>query len=424
MSDRRAAALSLSGLYSLLALACLCPAAVAETSPWYLGVSQGLSYDSNLYRIDTNTPLGTGFSRGDTVATTSLMAGLDQPIGRQRLHGNAKLGINRYRNNDYLNDNSYNLTAGLDWSTVERVSGNLGVVASRNQRSFNVDTGPNTLETRKNNENAAQIDGIVRVGVVTPLTLEVTLGYRRVGYSAPEYDSSEYRQKRGSLGVRYRPGIATFGASLGLADSNYEQSKTQAASGQAAEQLRRTSLDLTVNWPASGSSSVYARLSPTRAAYDQFSQRDFSGLTGALKWHWLPTGKLGVETSLVHDISQDSNFETFGGPAVVGTTNTGRTTTDLRLSASYELTAKIVLNAALGTSHRRLERSANVLGVSVITATGSDDTNTLSIGARWTPLRSVQVGCNVAHDRRSAKGGLTQAYRASSTACYGQFTVQ
>ena len=225
MSDRRATALHLPGLCSLLALACLCSAAVAETSPWYLGLSQGLSYDSNLYRVDVDRPLGTGFSRSDTVSNTSLVAGLDQPIGRHRLYANAKLGVNRYRNNDYLNDNSYNLTAGLDWSTVERVSGNLGAVASRNQRSFNVDTGPNALETRKNNESVAQIDGTVRVGVVTPLTAEATLGYRRVGYSAPEYDSSQYRQNRGSLGLRYRAGITTYGASLSLADSNYDQSR-------------------------------------------------------------------------------------------------------------------------------------------------------------------------------------------------------
>lgn len=420
MSDRRAAALR---PLALLALACLFPTAMAESSPWYAGVSQALTQESNLYRIDTTTPIG-NLSRSDTVSNTALVAGFDQSMGRQRLFGNAKLGLNRYSKNDYLNDNSYTLTAGLDGSTIERLSGNLALAASRNQRSFNVDSGPNAIETRKNNENVAQIDASFRVGVVTPLTLEATLGYRRLDYSAPEYDSSQYRQGRGSLGVRYRPGITTLGASFSLADSQYRTSAAQAASGQAAEQVRRTSLDLTVNWPASGSSNVYARLSPTRVAYDQFTQRDYSGLTGALKWNWLPTGKLNLETRLVHDISQDSNFETFGGPLVVGTSNTGRTTTDLRLAVGYELTAKIAVNVVLGASHRALEQTANVSGLSVVAATGSDDTHTLSIGARWTPLRSVQLGCNMARDRRAASGGLTQAYRANTVSCNGQFTLQ
>lgn len=423
MFDRRAFVLYPPSLFVLLAGACLCPSARAETSPWYVGVSQSLTHDSNLYRVDSATPIG-NFSRSDTVSNTSLVAGLDQPIGRQRVYGNAKLGVNRYSRNDYLDDNSYTLTTGLDWSTIQRFSGNLGVAASRNQRSFNVDSGPNLVETRKNNESVAQVDATLRVGVLTPLTLETAVGYRRLSYSAPEYDSSEYRQVRASLGLRYRPRIATFGMSFSLADSQYETSPAQAAGGQVAEKVRRSSLDLTVNWPASGASNVYARLSPTRVAYDQFTQRDFSGLTGALKWNWLPTGKLNVETRLVHDISRDSNFETFGGPAIVGTSNTGRTTTDLNMAVGYELTAKIALNAALGTSHRSLERTANVSGVSVVTAKGIDDTNTLSIGARWTPLRSVQVGCNLVLDQRAASGGLTRDYRSSTVGCYGQVTLQ
>lgn len=396
---------------------------MAETSPWYVGLSQGFTQDSNLYRVDAGTALGT-LSRSDTVSNTSLVAGLDQPLGRQHVYGNAKLGVNRYRHNDYLNDSSYTLATGLDWTTIERLSGNMGLNASRNQRSFNVDSGPGVLETRKNNENVAQLDASVRIGVATRLTLEAGLGYRRVGYSAPEYDGSQYRQKRGSLSARYTPGIATFGVSLGLADSNYDQTSAQLASGQAAEQVRRASLDLTANWPASGSSSVYARLSPTRVTYNQFSQRDFSGLTGALKWNWLPTGKLNVETRLVHDVSQDSNFESFGGRAVVGTSNTGRTTTELRFAVGYELASKIALNAAIGNSHRLLERTTSVVPVTIVTAAGRDDTTTLSVGARWTPLRSLQLSCNLTREQRSASGNLTRDYRANVSSCAGQFTLQ
>lgn len=420
MADGRAIA---AYLPALLALASSCTAALAETSPWYVGVSERFTHESNLYRVDASTALGQ-LSRSDTVSSTSLVAGLDQPIGRQRLFGNATLSANRYSNNAYLNDTSYSLTGGLDWTSIERLSGNLSVASSRNQRSFNVDSGPDALETRKNNESVAQVDATFRAGDVTRLTMEATLGHRRVSYSAPEYAGSQYQQNRGSLGLRYRPGTATFGAALSLADSRYESSPAQAATGQAAEQVRRSSLDLSVNWPASGASNVYARLSPTRATYSEFTQRDFSGLTGALRWNWLPTGKLSLETRFVHDISQDSNFETFGGPSVVGTSNTGRTTTELRFTVGYDMTAKTALNAALGTTHRRLEQTANMNGLSVVTAAGSDDTNTYSVGLRWTPQRSLQAGCNLAREQRSATGRLTQNYRADTVNCYGQFTLQ
>ena len=254
--------------------------------------------------------------------------------------------------------------------------------------------------------------------------MEATLGHRRVRYSAPEYLGSQYQQNRGSLGLRFRPGIATFGAALSLADSRYETSPVQAATGQAAEQVRRSSLDLTVNWPASGASNVYVRLSPTRATYSEFTQRDFSGLTGALRWNWVTTGKLSLDTRLGHDISQDSNFETFGGATIVGTGNTGRTTTELRITVGYDMTAKTALTAALGTTHRRLEQTANVASLSVVTGAGSDDTNTLAIGLRWAPQRSLQLGCNVAREQRSATGRLSQDYRANTVNCHGQFTLQ
>jgi hypothetical protein len=396
---------------------------MAEASPWYAGVSQRLSYESNLYRVDASTALGE-FSRSDTVSSTSLVAGLDQPLGRQRLYGNATLSVNRYSRNDYLNDNSYALAGGLDWTSIERLSGNLSLAANRNQRSFNVDSAPDVVQTRKNNERVEQLDATLRAGEVTRLTMEGALGYRRVSFSAPEYVGSQYRQTRGSLGLRYRPAIATLGASLSLADSRYHTSPAQAASEQAGEQLRRTSIDLTVNWPASGASSVYARLSPTRASYREFTQRDFSGLTGSLKWNWAPTGKLSVESRLVHDISQDSNFETFGGPVVAGTSNTGRTTTELRFALGYKVTAKTAIDAALVRSHRTLEQTATVSSRSVVTATGADDTDTLSIGARWSPQRSLQFGCNLSREQRSATGRLTQSYSANAINCYGQFTLQ
>jgi hypothetical protein len=419
MSTRRHATSPMfSRSHTLLAmlLAGLCPLAGAETSPWYLGVSQAFAYDSNLYRIDDNVTLTDGYSRSDTISTTSLVGGIDQPIGRQRLFGNATVGYNGYANNDYLNNTSYSLTGGLDWSTAERFSGNVSVAASEQQRRFNVDTAPGAPpETRQNLERVNQVDAIFRAGTVTRLTLEGSLGFRKLDYTAAEYASSEYDQTRGSLGVRYRPGIATFGAAVSLAETDYNTT---------AERVRRTALDFTGSWPANGISSLFVRLSPTRVEYDQFSERDFTGLTGSVRWLWLPTGKLNIETRLVHDIGQDSNFESFGGPVVIGTNNTGRTTTELRLAAGYELTAKVAMNASLSTSHRSLEQTTNVAGQSIVTGTGSDDSTLFSLGARWTPLRSTQVGCNLGRDQRSASGGLTQDYSANTVSCYGQFTLQ
>jgi hypothetical protein len=407
-------------LAALLALAGVVLPAAAETSPWYIGLSQAFTHDSNLYRIDSATPLDPGLSRSDTISSTSLVGGLDQPIGRQRVFGSMLVSANRYKNNDDLDGASYRITGGLDWSTIERFSGNVNFAASQNQRQFNVDTAPGQVETQKNDETIEQIDAVFRAGVVTRLTLEAGLGYRQIGYSAPTYASSEYDQTTGSIGVRYRPGIATFGVGYRHAQTNYADTGSDLVNDNT-----RDSIDLTVTWPASGNSSLYARISPTRVDYDNFSERDFDGLTGALKWDWTPTGKLKLGTRVVYDIGQDSSFERFGGAAnQIGTNTTGRTSTELRLNADYEATAKIVLSTSLGYTHRNLDNNSNVPGES--SSTGSDNTTIFTLGTRWSPTRSVQVGCEYGHDRRSVSGEPAgrQAYSANTFNCFGQFVVQ
>jgi hypothetical protein len=407
-------------LTTLLVLAGTALPAAAESNPWYLGVSQAFTYDSNLYRVDSATPLDPGLSRSDTISSTSLVGGLDQPIGRQRVYGSLLVSANRYNSNDELNGTSYRISGGLDWSTVERFSGNLSVAASQNQRQFNVDTAPGQVETRKNDETVEQIDFVVRAGAVTRLTLEGSVGYRQLGYSSEFYQSSEYDQTRGSIGVRYRPGIATFGAAYRHAQTDYK-----VAVGDRVNDNTRDSIDLTVNWPASGNSSLYARISPTQVRYDSFSERDFDGVTGAVKWDWSPTGKVKTAAQLVYDIGQDSNFERFGGPLnPTGTSTTGRTSTELLLSADYEATAKIAVSTSLGYTRRSLDRNLTLGGQQTDAGDGRDNTTVFTLGARWLPTRSTQLGCEVGHDRRSASGGLTQDYSANTVSCFGQFVLQ
>ena len=86
----------------------------AQSSPYYLGVAQSLGHESNLYRLGDNQVLPAGLSKSDTVSGTSLVAGVDQKIGRQRVYGSANLRANRYSSNKSLNNDSYGLNLALD----------------------------------------------------------------------------------------------------------------------------------------------------------------------------------------------------------------------------------------------------------------------------------------------------------------------
>lgn len=410
----------------LLALALLLggAAAGAETSPWYLGASQAFAHESNLYRIGDSQATPAGVTRSDTVATTSLLGGIDQPIGRQRVYGSASLNANRYQHNGDLNNEGYAANLGLDWSTIERLSGTLSLGANQSLARFNTLNGVGVIETKKNILNTRQFDATVRLGLVTKLAAEASFGHRAVSYSAAEYQYREYRQDSASLGLRYRPsGVIDFGAALRDTQGKYPRFRQIAPGQYETDRFTRQDLDLTSNWQPTGASRVSARVSASHTGYDRDTQRNFSGLTGAATWNWQPTGKLRLRTDLTRDIGQNSDFVNYGffGTGVI---DYSRTTSALRLRADHDLSAKIALNASVMQAHRTLVDTLALSTNTPVVSSGSDNTTTLALGGRWTPTRSAQLGCDLSHERRSTRSVLSTNMSASVASCYGQIVLQ
>ena len=161
--------------------------------------------------------------------------------------GSGSLRASRFGKNDQLNNEGYGLNLGLDWATVERISGRLGVTADRSLRGYDPAYQANQGAER-NLEDNNQINATVRVGVVTRLTGEATVSHRQVRYSAQAYAGSEYSQNSASLGVRYRLGGAT---TVGLA---WRQSQVKYTSRD--DPSKRRDIDLTGTWDPSSLSTV------------------------------------------------------------------------------------------------------------------------------------------------------------------------
>ena len=392
--------------------------AQAQASPYYLGLSLGFLNDSNLFRSRDNSVLPTGLSRSDTVLTTSLQGGIDQPIGRQRVFGTLSLSDTRHANNDYLNYPGYGLNFGVDWSTVERISGTVSMRANQAQRRFNESSGA-TIDPRKNIENSLGVDAAFRVGVVTKWSAEGSLGFSRVDYSNPAFAGSESDQRSVSLGTRWRPSsIINFGAALRYTLGNYPVRN---------DSFKAYSIDLTSAWTPGGANSAYVRLSPTRLTYDNATASDFSGLTGAATWQWQPTGKLQLSTTLSRDTNEDSFNQRLLVPvsptqleSVQVTTNDVNATTRLRVALDYAATSKITATTSASVASRSLSRTNSLLALS-----DDDRTSTLALGARWAPTRGTQLGCEIARESRTTGGGvLTLPYSANTFGCTGQLLLR
>ncbi|MGZ8259659.1 MAG: hypothetical protein ACXWUL_03800, partial [Caldimonas sp.] len=167
-----------------------------DPNPYYIGVSQGFTHDSNVYRIPSGP--------SDIYSSTSVFGGFDQPISRQRVFGRASVSLHRYQDEDRLDNTSYDLSAGANLETIENISGNLNLGLSQSLVAPPANVGVPTAV--RNKAQTQRVDGRVRWGGASLLTLEGSAGYERLDYSAPEYDRSETRETTTSIGLFYRPG--------------------------------------------------------------------------------------------------------------------------------------------------------------------------------------------------------------------------
>lgn len=369
--------------------------------PWYVGLTQDFTHESNI--------LGTATGEiSDTVSTTTLRGGLNQPFGRQRLRADATLSHQRFGDLSERNNNGYSLATVLDWATVERLSGHLRLDSQKQQVDFNV--GGITPVTVSNLERTDDVELRVRLGVVTMIGVEGDIGHRRVSFSAAEFAAREYEQNRASLGVTYRPsGILSLSAGVSGSDTKYQAPEV----GQTeADRTERRDVYLAANWVPTGASTIDARLSHSRIKYDRAAAADFNGVTGSLTWAWRPSGRLTLTTSLVRETGLESGFQRVGEDITTTASDFSQVTNRLGVAATYGLTAKIDLTANVSYARRNL-----VDGFSA--ASGRDNTTLASLGARWNATRTLSVGCHASRESRSASGTGSTDYDNDRFGCFG-----
>ncbi len=401
--------------------------ALAENSPYYVGVSQAFGHESNLLRLNDGATAPSGYSKSDTVSSTSLLAGINQPFGRQRVRGDVALRANRYSNNEVFNNESYSANLALDWETINRLSGTLAGSANRSLSSF--DRQDEAFLRDRNYEDAKLLDASVRLGLVTQYSLLASFNHRDVGNSLDQdsVQARNFRQNGGSLGVRWQPSsLITLGLGLRTAQGNYPKFLRQSDGSFLADDYKRNDIDLTADYRPTGQSTISTRISSGKTTYDRATQRNYDGVTGSLTWGWEVSGKLRLNTSLVRDTGQDSTITRTQNNSA--TADYSRVSTSLRVGADWAATSKIAVNAGVSASQRDLVGSVPVNGV-IRNADGRERVTSFSVGARWAPTRSTLVGCNASTDRvsGSSSDNTVQALRnvkGNGINCYGQITLQ
>jgi hypothetical protein len=392
-----------------VAIACaLCSAnALAQTTaparPWYLGLDQDFTHMSNVLGSQRGNEVS------DTISTTTLLGGINTRLGRQTLYADAQLNTTKHRRVDDRDTDGYSLGVGLDWSTVERLSGTFKLGATQRQTQFG---GSGITQVSLSNvEKTQEFDATVRLGAVALMTIEAGAGWRKVDFSAQEFSNAEYDQTRGTLGLIYRPsGLLTLRGGVYGTRTEYDVSNARA---------NDSGVYLGGTWVPSGISTVTADLSYGRERATAVSE-GFRGATGTLAWAWRPTGRLSTNVTLSRLKGRDAGFSGTSSsptslPLVALTTptrtadNFSQVTNRFAVSGNYELTGKITMSASLGVSERTYG--------STTTSGGKDRESSITIGARWAALRTVSVGCDIGYSDRDNTSALNSDARNEQFGC-------
>ena len=390
-------------LASLALGSATCVQAQEERSPYYIGVTQSFTHDSNVFRTASG-------QIADTTSGTGLIAGIDQQISRQRLYADGTVQVNRHRNVDQLNNTSYSLKAGLDWSTVEFLSGTLRYTTARNQANFGVVGVP--AATGTNLETTQQFLASARYGLTSDLAFDVSAEHRSLKYSDEASANRNYTQNIGGAGLRWgKPSIFTFGIGGRLTKGttpDYQPTDPK------EDKLTRKDLDFTADWVPTGFSTLHARVSVTKETHTVATASDVDGQTGALEWAYKPTGKLSFSTTLSRDTGTETTFSIPSGDgSTAKRVDDNRITNTVLVAVKYELTSKI----STGLNARQSKGKGGA-------TTGDDKVNTYGLTATYEATRNFTLGCNYSHESRSTSGVGVDSYTVNLVGCTAQLALK
>ena len=385
------------------------------SSPWYLGASLARAHDSNVYRL----PEALG-PVSDSYTTASLLAGLDQPIGRQRLFADVALRRQDFQKLSELDNNGYGVNAGVDWETVRQFSGSLKFGAEKSLASYGSPfvTDP-TVQRQRNilKERTFELSA-QRGTVANTLQPFAAYNYRNTDYSATAFQFRNNTRHGLRAGVRWRPSDRLMlGAALAEARGKYPTSFLPGGVvGQ--DEYKSHGIDLLGDWTISGASSINGRIGYEKRSYDAGSRPDFNGFNGLLRWRWQPTGKLMFTTSLVRDADDTDRLLPATGTDL--TAAGSRVTNSVILEGTWNATAKVSLTASYRYSDRKLVNPVLTAAGAPQTRTGSDTTRLAGIGVNWAATHNVSLGCNVGRQTRSVDSDLSYPYKANTVSCQVQ----
>jgi hypothetical protein len=386
--------------------------AYADLSPYSASVTETIEHESNVFHSAQAT--------ADWLSTTELRAGVDQTLGRGRLLANAAFDLDRYKRSR-LDDSGYDLSGEFDWSTVYDLSGSFGADTSKKQYVYGLD-GEQASQQR-NSQKTDHVFARGQLGGVSRWTLFGGADASQRKYTAESFAPDEVHQWSVNGGSRYQtsPDLS-FGVVGNYTKGAYPHAVLSIAPTEVigSDSFSVKSVDATSTLQASGNSSFDLRAGYT--VEDNAIQPQRKYWNGDLKWSWTAGGRLKFLTELERDSDADTTIGAGSGVASNNVTGHSLNST-ARLDVTYELTAKINLDAGAQYTQRRYYQGALPIlagQAQPSTGSGSNRTNQFSVAAHYQPIINTDLSCSFTREVRRVDPQIalfTPAYSANNALC-------
>jgi len=352
----------------------------------FISANAGISYDSNLFRLDSGVDPSPGVSEQDSfIYHYGLGLSADIPYSRQRFRANLNIQQNIYSRFHQLNYVGGGGNAVWLWQVGDDFAGDLGVSISQSLQNYSY----TAVSTQRNVVRNINTYFNPRYRIAPNFELQAGLNYaigRNTLEAADGNDSN-------TLGTRLGLAYVTFsGNRVGLQVQSWK-TEFPNQSPTSNNDFRDNRLSTFFNWTVTGASLIDGSIGYKQRQHDLLPQRDFDGWTGTVAWNWTPTGRTRMRLFLGRDI---------GGVDDLVTTY-ARTYT-VSFNPSYQLTSKMSLNGTAQHQDLRFLGNTNVVNTTTVTSLADrhDRINTLGLGLGYSVTRVFYMGLNYAWSHRNS----------------------
>nr|WP_315401248.1 XrtB/PEP-CTERM-associated polysaccharide biosynthesis outer membrane protein EpsL [uncultured Duganella sp.] len=366
-------------------------------------VTVGYTHEENLMRLSDDERDRVDGGGSDNVRSVAVGVALERPIGRQLLTGSARVSRVSYDHFSQFDYNGSDAAGDLAWALGNHWGGHAGASYGKTLVPF----GDNR-STERNLRTQRRLYGDA-AWTFHP-SWRLVASYSNTDYDY-ELDAQRYNNRSERLVAAGFDYLATSGSTFGMQfrrlSGRYDNDR--AGAGVLFDNnYTQDEQKLNINWLVTPSTRLLFLGGFVQRKHEFMNSRDDSGANGRLIASWDARARLRFNGQLWREFS-----------ATEGTIINSALSTGASLGATWDVTAKISVDAQGKRDRRRFD---TIAGVTSGLAPGAlnDTTRTVSAGLTYRPRPTIELALRAFRDSRT---GSPPAGTVSYTANGASFTA-